>query len=239
MKTTLFNFRKTGFALLLLAAIFVVPSCKKNTDPTILTGDTNIPLTQKDSVTSIFFKVNGSNLPGASIKVISNDNGMVTYGATIDLTAYPDSLVSNLITLIPQLINYYNPQGVVWSVTGNNTLNIQFKIKVTSEGMQNYFVEGKPWTIRYADGVGTNNSVTRSNGQTLTTTVTEKTGVDDWPYSLWLIKTSKVEFTAPADDPSISKVTFRINHKFGLVYVKVEGKNGKVLELDLINFFLL
>ena len=239
MKKNLSNLKMAGIALLLLAALFAVPSCKKSTDPTVLTGDTNIPLTQKDSVTDIYFTVNGTSMPGASMKVISNDNGMVTYGASIDLTAYPDSLITNLVTMIPQMISYYNPQGVIWSVTSNNVLNIQFKVKVTSEGMQNYFVEGKPWTIRYADGVGTNNSVTRSNGQTLTTTVTEKTGLDDWPYSLWLIKTSKVEFTAPADDPSISKVTFRVNHKFGLVYVKVEGKNGKVLELDLINWFLL
>ncbi len=239
MKSDLISFKKAGVIFILIVSLFVIPSCKKSTDPSVLTGDTNIPLTQKDSVTAIYFTVNGTSMAGASMKVIGNDNGMVTYGASIDLTAYPDSLISNLLTIIPQMISYYNPQGVIWSITGNNILNIQFKVKVTSDGMQNYFVEGKPWTIRYADAVGTNNSVTRSNGQTLTTTVTEKTGVDDWPYSLWLIKTSKVEFTAPVDDPSISKVTFRINHKFGLVYVKVEGKNGKVLELDLINWFLL
>jgi hypothetical protein len=43
----------------------------------------------------------------------------------------------------------------------------------------------------------------------------------------------------PASDPVLSKVTFRVNHKFGLVYLKAEGKDGKVLELDLFAWFLL
>ena len=225
---------------LILFSLFTINSCKKTTsDPNALGGDTNIPLTQKDSVTNLYFKVNGVDLPGASFKVLNNDNGMVTYGATVDLAAYPDSIISNLITIVPQLISYYNPKDVVWSLAGSNVLNVQFKLKITSDGMQNYFIDGKPWTVKYADPQGTNYTVTRNNGQTLTATVTEKTGVDDWPYSFWLIKTSKIEYTAPAEDPVVSKVTFRVNHKYGLVYVKVEGKNGKVIEIDLLSFFLL
>ena len=54
-----------------------------------------------------------------------------------------------------------------------------------------------------------------------------------------LIKTSLVEYDAPADDPVISKVYYRVNHKFGLVYLKVLCKNGKVLEMSLLNYFLM
>ena len=222
---------------LLPAMILFMPACKKN-DPNALTGDTNIPLTQKDSVTNVYFTVNGSSLPGTTIKVVSNNNGMVTYGTTVDLSTYPDSIKVALATMVPQLISYYNPQNVTFNISGT-TLNIQFTIKVTSEGMQNYFVDGQPWTVRYADGVGTNYTVKRSNGQVLTATVTEKTGVDDWPYGFYYIKTSKVEYNAPAGDPVLSKVTFRVNHKFGLVYLKAEGKNGKTLELSLFPYYVM
>ncbi|MBS1624214.1 MAG: hypothetical protein JST83_09360 [Bacteroidetes bacterium] len=211
--------------------------CKKN-DPNVLTGDTNIPLTQKDSVTNVYFTVNGSSLPGTTVKIISNDNGMVTYGATTDLSSYPDSIKTALATMVPQMISYYNPQHVTFNINGT-ILTIRISIKVTSEGMQNYFVDGQPWTVRYADGIGTNYTVKRANGNILTATVTEKTGVDDWPYGFYYIKTSKIEYNAPADDPVLSKVTYRVNHKFGLVYLKAEGKNGKVLELSLFPYYVM
>ncbi|MBS1594354.1 MAG: hypothetical protein JST90_08505 [Bacteroidetes bacterium] len=227
------------FVIVAGVSLFLVssPGCKKN-DPNVLTGDTNIQLTQKDSVTNVYFTVNGTSLPGTTVKIISNSNGMVTYGATTDLSAYPDSIKTALATMVPQLITYYNPQNVTFNISGT-TLTIQFTIKVTSEGMQNYFVDGQPWTVKYADGVGTNYTVKRTNGDILTATVTEKTGADDWPYGFYYIKTSKVEYNAPVDDPVLSKVTFRVNHKFGLVYLKAEGKNGKVLELSLFPYYVM
>ncbi len=121
---------------LLLAVVLTINSCKKNNDPNVLGGDTNIPLTQKDSVTSLYFTVNGgTSLPGATIKVISNDNGMVTYGATVDLNAYPDSVVSALTTMVPELISYYNPKDLTWSLSPSGIITVQFKLKITSEGI--------------------------------------------------------------------------------------------------------
>jgi hypothetical protein len=105
--------------------------------------------------------------------------------------------------------------------------------------MQSYFIDGKPWTVKYADPQGTNYNLTRDNGDVLTATVTEKTGQDDWPYGFMYIKTSKVEFNCPATDPVGKKVTYRVNHKFGLVYLKAESKDGRVIELDLFPWFLL
>ena len=240
MKKIQFIMKKVAVLSLILIVLFTVNSCKKSNDPNVLGGDTNIPLTQKDSVTNLYFTVNGgTSLPGASIKVVSNDNGMVTYGATIDLNALPDSVVTLLGSMIPQLITFYNPKDVTWSISPSWVLTVQYKIKITSEGMQNYFIDGKPWTLRYADPVGTNYTVTRDNGQTFTATVTEKTGADDWPYSFWLNKTSKIEYEAPAADLVLSKVTFRVNHKFGLVYVKAVDKDGKEVEVDLISYFML
>ena len=225
--------------MVVLLSLFSLDACKKSTDPSVLTGDTNIPLTAVDSVTTVFLTMNGVNQPGwTSMTVLSNSNGMVTYGVVFDLSSYPDSLLNMLAAIVPQAISYYNPKNVVWSITPSGHLNVQFTVKITSEGMQNYFVDGKPWTVRYADGVGTNYTVTRNNGQVLTASVTEKTGLDDWPCGYYYIKTSKIEYVAPADDPVVSKVTFRVNHKFGLVYIKAEDKTGRILELNLLPYFL-
>ncbi len=228
------------FLVSVVAGLLLVGSCEKeNSDPNSLGGTTNIPLTQKDSVTDLYFKVNGVDYSGVTIKVVSNENGLVTYGANVDLKAFPDSLVATLLTMVPKLVDYYKPSNLTWTVSPALVLTVQFKLRITSEGIQNFFVEGKPWTVKYADGVGTKYSLRRDNGEVLTATVTEKTGQDDWPYVFWKIKTSKVEYMPPSDDPVLSKVTFRVNHKFGLVYLQAEGKDGKVIEVDLVTFFLL
>jgi hypothetical protein len=237
-KTTLI--KNVVMASLVLLSLISLDSCKKNDDPNVLTGDTNIPLTPVNAVTTVYTTVNGTSQPGSmSMTVLSNNNGTVTYGAAFDLNSYPDSVKLMLATILPQAISYYNPQNVTWNISASGQLNVQYTLKVTSEGMQNYFVDGKPWTVRYADGVGTKYTVTRTNGDVLTATVTEKTGVDDFPFGFLLIKTSKLEYLAPASDPVISKVTYRVNHKFGLVYLKVEGKAGRVLELSLFPYFLM
>lgn len=223
----------------LAATIAAVSSCKKEKDDNVLTGETNIPLTQKDSTTSLYFNYNGQNAPGTEIQVVENKNGLVTYAASFDLQAIPDSLKNLLLTILPQLIDYYNPKDVSWNLEANGTINVQFKLKITSEGIQSYFVDGKPWTIRYDDPQGSSRSITRDNGDVMTATVTEKTGQDDWPFGFMYIKTSKVEINAPASDPVMQKVIYRINHKFGVVYLKAEGKDGRVLEIDLIPWFLI
>ncbi|MCW5907465.1 MAG: hypothetical protein KIS94_06375 [Chitinophagales bacterium] len=227
-------------SVVLTAAILLAfNSCKKETDPNVLGGSTNILLTQKDSATSVYFAINGQNAGSVEIKVVSNNNGIVTYGGSADPSTFPDTAITELLTVIPQLMNYYNVQDFSYNIDGTGKLNFQFKLKITSEGMQHNFVDGKPWTAKYGDPQGTTYTLKRTNGDVLTTTVTEKTGQDDWPYGFMYIKTSKVEYNAPATDPVLSKVTFRINHKFGLVYLKTEGKNGKVLEIELVPWFLL
>ena len=232
--------KKAAILSLLLISMVGIDSCKKSTDPNVLTGETNIPMTQVNSQTSTYVTINGVSQPGSStLTVLSNNNGLVTYGASVDLTTFSDSALSVMTTLLPQAISYYNPKDVTATINGSGVLNLQFTMKITSEGMQNYFVDGQPWTVRYADGVGTKYTVKRTNGTELTATVTEKTGLDEWPYGFLFIKTSLVEYDAPADDPVISTVYYRVNHKFGLVYLKVLGKNGKVLEMSLLNYFLM
>lgn len=228
---TIINLRFSLFAAAFF--LFTFSACKKETDPNVLGGETDIALTKKDSVTSVYITINGQNVNGVEMKVIANDNGMVTYGATIDPSTMADSTVANFSTILPQLMTYYNPKDITYSIDGSGKLHVQFKLKITSEGIQSYFVDGKPWTVKYADPQGTTYNLTRDNGEVLTATVTEKTGQDDWGYGFMYIKTSKVEFNCPASDPVGEKVTYRVNHKFGIVYLKAESKDGRVIELDL------
>ncbi|MFN8286634.1 MAG: hypothetical protein U0V74_07780 [Chitinophagales bacterium] len=227
------------FALVLL--LFTsASSCKKDNDPNALGGDTNIALTQKDSVTSIYIEADGQTLPSTTVKVVSNNNGMVTYQTTIDLLGVPDSILTELVTVLPALYNFYKPKDFTYQLTPDGKIQAQFTVKITSEGMQDFFVEGKPFiAVKYDDAQGTSYNVKMDDGTTITRTITEKTGVDDWPYGFYYIKTSKIETICPAADPVMQKITYRANHKFGLVYVEVLLKNGKVLRTDIFPWFLL
>jgi len=55
--------------------------------------------------------------------------------------------------------------------------------------------------------------------------VVSKTGVDDYPYGFYLIKTIQVEDMDPGvlkNTGGVNKVTYIANHKFGLVGVRLD-----------------
>lgn len=206
-------------------------SCSKNNT---LGGDTNVDFAQVGQTSSVYINVSGTPLPATSIKVINNTDGMVTYSASVNTKAYPADLIKLLLDNLPTALAYYNPKDFTYSISPSGQMDLQFKLKITTEGIQNFLVNGEPWTVRYADGVGTKYEVDTKTGETLTAEITEKTGKDDWPYGFYMIKTSKVEYVAPVEDKVINKVSYRVNHKFGLVYIKAEFRNGKVVEVDLL-----
>lgn len=223
-----------------IATILLASSCKKDKDPNALGGDTNIPLTAVDSVSSVYMEMDGITAPTAQIKVVSNADGQVTYHATVPMTGIADSLKTQLAAVIPSLINYYHPQNLSVQIAPNGDIEADFSIKITSEGIQHSFIEGKPClVVKYDDGVGASYSVTMNNGKKVTSTVTEKTGADDWPYGFYYIKTSKVETTVPDDDPVIQSLSYRANHKFGIVYIEITTKKGRTIKVDLFPWFLL
>ena len=59
-------------------------------------------------------------------------------------------------------------------------------------------------------------------------TVVSKTGVDDYPYGFYLIKTIQVESNRLGlrSATGVSKITYIANHKFGMVGVKVTFTDG-------------
>lgn len=225
---------KTPFKLVLASTLsvllFSTYGCKKNdvpSGPNDLGGETNIPLTEVGSTSSLYMSVNGINLPTAEMTVTTNDDGIVRYHAEMDLTGDPDSAL--YADLIPE--EYKDENGMIVG---------DFEFKVTSEGWQDFFQSNKPWTIvKYDDGVGTEYPLTTDRGVELKRTVTEKTGEDDWPLGFYLIKTSKVEEENPPYMKEASKITYRANHRFGLVYIEIELKDGNTAAVEILPWHLL
>ncbi len=221
------------------AVLVALVSCKKDEANTGLGGQTNIPLNAVDSVSGVYVALDGNNAASTEIKIKSNDNGDVTYVGTVDLTTITPEMQTKAMEILNQHGDYYHASDYV-TLTPDLKLNFEFKVKITSEGYQDYFADGKPWImVKYDDPVGTTYSVVNNKGETLTRTITEKTGQDDWPFGFFLIKTQKVEQQVASDDPLVHHIVYRVNHKFGLVYLEYEFKDGTNLAIEVIPWFLL
>lgn len=222
---------KKILSITLIAALLTsFSACKKDSPegPNDLGGETDIELTQVGNVSSAYMKFGTMNLPSGEMTVTSNDNGIVTYHMFVDLTGSPDSAM--LAGVIPD--EYKDADGNV---------STEFTFKITSEGVQDIFKRDRPWTIvKYDDGVGTTYPFTTDNGTELVRTITEKTGQDDWPMGFMYIKTTKVEQLLPPTDKTAEKIIFRANHKFGLVYIELQLKNGGgTASIDIVPWFML
>ena len=192
--------------------------------PNELGGETNIPLTKVGNTYNIAVTVGGTYL---DIKVDTayiskNDKGIVTVKLKADVS-----------TADPALRAIIPPRFL--DLNGNIDAEVYFK--ATSEGIQDFYYSdqdlSKPFTIlKYDMGVGTSWSFTTSDGKTINRSVTEKTGLDDWPFGFMYIKTTKIEENNPGID-GVSKVIFRANHRFGLIYVEYVLLNGESVKLYL------
>lgn len=223
--------KKSVVLLLIFALTAGIHSCKKKeeTGPNILGGETDIALTKVGNESSIYIDLGGSSQVQGTVTVKSNKGGVCEYDIILDLTGNPDSALYRAI--IPAEL--FDNQG---------RINTQIKYKFTSEGIQDYYWGGgqNPWTIvKYNDGVGVEYPFNTSDGQNLKRVVTEKTGQDDFPYGFYYIKTTKVEQAFPATDEYVEKMTYRANHKFGLVYVEAKLKTGQTVKATIFPWFLL
>ncbi len=209
-------------------------SCQNDDDSNKLLGETDIPLTQVGGNIGVFVKMNGQNIDAKSeMKITSNKEGVVTYEGTINTDKLTNQEKQRILDVVPTILNIYKPKDATFK-PGLNNIDYSFKTKVTSKGFQHQFANGKTMTIKYDDTEGTEYKVLLENGEVLSGKVTEKSGKDDFPFGFFNIKTSKVDFVPAVSDPTFKNMTIRINHKFGLVYLKTEEKNGDIIEF---NFF--
>lgn len=160
-----------------------VTSCKKD-DLGTLGGKTDLPLTEVGNKSSIYIDYDGERLKqDLTLTVVRNDNGDVTYKVLVDFTGHPDSAF--LVPLIPANLK-----------DAQNRANFEVKLRITSEGIQDYINNNsKPFTlVKYNSKVG--DAYTYGvDGKTLTRTVTENNGLDQWPFGFFYIKTVEVQQT--------------------------------------------
>jgi hypothetical protein len=215
--------------MMMAGFILAIFSCKKD-DLGKLGGETDLELTKVGRESSVYVETNGGEVPEMFMTVVSNDNGNVTYKVVVDFTGNPDSAA--IVPLIPANLK-----------DAQNRANFEVKLRITSEGIQDYINDAsKPFTlVKYDSNVGDSYSFTTSDGVKITRTVTEKTGVDDFPFGMMYIKTTKVEQTTfnPVMGALVSKITYRANHKFGLVYMEASMKNGKTMKIYIYPWFLM
>lgn len=197
--------QKLVFMLLLTLTL---AACKKEKiSPNDVGGDTNIPLNDVGRQSLVYLNI-GSTYTNGSMTVTSSNQGVVNYHLIADLTGNPDSAL--IASLVPA--EFKNTQGQI---------EVDFKFKMTSEGIVDYFMNKQPrLLVKYNDNVGAQYTFKDVDGKEYVRTVTEKTGLDDWPYGFMYIKTIKVEEDLPANSYGVTHVTYRANHRFGLVYIE-------------------
>ncbi len=212
-------------ALILTAVVLsgtLVGCGSSTTSPDDIGNTTDIELTKPGNQWSASIRI-GDSFLSAPTKVTSEkrENGITTLSFTIDLTGHPDSAL--IMQFVPE--KYLDSQGRISS---------SIQVKVTKDGIQDFTQSGKPWTlVRYDAKVGDTYKVTDENGLEKTRTVVERTDKDDWPFGFFLIKTIKVEELLPASDKVASKIWYRANHRFGLVYMETFLKQGGSIRLSL------
>jgi len=206
-----------SFSLLALLA-----SCDLLKDSTIpsdsVGGDTNLTMNAVGTKVSTNVQVGTTQYP-ASATVTSNNNGVIT----VDLKAtLPKN--NSLVNLIPASLK-----------DANGNLSTTGKYKNTSEGILDYTnKDGKPFVIvNYNSKVGDKYVLTKSDGTTITRTVTGSTTVDDYPImgGLMLIKTMTVEQDSRI--PGVNKIVYITNHKYALVAVVIYMNDGTSTKISL------
>lgn len=211
-----------GTVLFLSFIIFSCDTTESDPDPNELGGDTNVGIGEVGNVVSTGSVRIGNNSYdiGGEFEVISNNNGVATIQVKADLRQVPELEVFN--NFIPASMK-----------DASGRVNTTVKFKITSEGMQdNMNVDGKLHTlVKYDAKVGNQYKINTSNGKTITRTVTERTNQDDFPFGFFNIKTIKVEQDSRV--PGITNFIYRLNHRFGLVFVQILMEDGSSADVYL------
>ncbi|MBK9250076.1 MAG: hypothetical protein IPM69_18705 [Ignavibacteria bacterium] len=244
-----------AFRRLLIAAvlsgIFFFYACETTVGPNEIGGDTDLELT----------KVGGEFIANLSMDtwipafdrmkdtaiITKSENGNVTISVKVGFDSVFTSTVDSLLgtkdlphSLRVAIIDKYVKMfGAKLDTTDKQKMHLAFdlKMKVTSEGIQEYMSGGgnftNPYTIvKYSANVGDKYEFTNTEGVKVTRTVVSKSTTDDYYMGFWMIKVIQVEQTQ--EDPVIEKITYVTNHKFGLVGVIMKTKTGKTVKLSLI-----
>ena len=209
--------------ILSFSLLALLSSCDLLKEPTISSdsvgGDTNLTMNTVGTKVTTNVQV-GSTLFPASATVTSNNSGVITLDVKATL---PKN--NSLVNLIPASLK-----------DANGNLSTTGKYKNTSEGILDYTnKDGKPFVIvNYNSKVGDKYVLTKSDGTTITRTVTGSTTVDDYPVmgGTMLIKTMTVEQDSRI--PGVNKIVYITNHKYALVAVVIYMNDGTSTKISLL-----
>jgi hypothetical protein len=192
---------------------------KSDISSTEVGGDGNLTMNAVGTKISTNIQIAGA-FYSASATVNSNVDGVVTM--SVKTTLPKNNALTNLI-----------PANMK-DASGN--LNSTMKYKNTSEGILDYTnKDGKPFVIvNYSSNVGDKYVFTKSDGTTITRTVTGKTTVDDYPVmgGSMLIKTMTVEQDSRI--PGVNKIVYITNHKYALVAIVFYMNDGTSTKISLL-----
>jgi hypothetical protein len=185
-----------------LSFLLLCYSCEKESD-TKLNGDQSPMGEVGVTVSSSSTEIAGASNFNATVTKL--EGGVSTYSASATVT---NALLKNLVANFP---------GV--TINGDEVSITGMEIQQTKEGIRSLTGPGAGIIVKYSSSVGDTYPI-GSTGEVRT--VVSKTGVDDYPYGFFLIKTVQVEMN-PMNLKSggVDKYTFVANHKCGLVGVKV------------------
>ncbi len=239
-------------SVLLSGLLFLMVSCDKTAvGPDDIGGDTDIELTEEGGKFGAYFDFDGYDVAFHRIKdsiiITRSSGGMVTFYAQfiIDSAAMKslDTLfgTANLsrpakIAAVEQYIAKFN--GTIDTSNLNAVkVSFQYKIKITSEGMQEYFTDvgrgTKPFTIvKYSSNVGDKYEFTDVEGVKTVREVKYKSTTNDYSVGFFNIKVMKVE-EKKENDPFISKIIYIANHKYGMVGIETIMKSGKEIKMGI------
>jgi len=188
----------------ILITCFSCEKILKKDDPTSLSGDPSPMAATGVTVSSSSVAIAGvSNLTAT---VTSFKDGISTYSGSATVT---NPLLKNMVANFP---------GVI--ITGNTVSITNMQMQQTTDGIKCITGPGAGIIVKYDSEVGDTYPIGETGN---VRKVVSKTGVDDYPYGMFLIKTIQVE-TNPNTLKStggVSKITYVANHKYGLVAVKV------------------
>lgn len=213
--------------LALLAAATAACGSDNPTGPGPLGGSTDLPISQVgNTISPGGVLVAGTNYSvGGELTVTANQGGDVTLRLAADLNNAPE-LLAKVNTWAPALVS---AGGWGSGFLANGVIGTDVKLRVTSEGIQDYLNPDRKRTtlVRYDAKVGDVYTTSLSDGSTITRTVTAVSSQDDFPYGFLQIKTITVE--QPSRIPGVRKFVYRANHRFGLVWVQAQLEDGTTL----------
>ncbi len=248
--------KKIYLASVIMLLVFL--ACDTATGPNEIGGETNLDLTKVGSEFGVTIKLKDTYIPAFqeikdSVYITKNDNGIVTFSGKFSIDFKSLEKLDTVIgtsglsdNMKHQLVDYFLAKYNATIDTTNKDeykLFAELKFKITSEGIQDFIHANndvsKPFTIvKYSANVGDKYEYTKADGSKITRTVVQKNPEEDWELSFWTVKTIRVE-EIDANDPLIEKLTYITNHKFGLVGLIIQFKDGRIIETTILPWDML